>query len=421
MLETLRNAWRIEDLRKKILYTLVILFIYRLGSYIPVAGVNADYIGSAVQQYSLLGFMDIMNGGAMTHFTIFAMGITPYINSSIIMQLLTVAIPKLEEMQKEGEEGRKRIAQYTRYVTVGLGFLQAVGIILGLGPQAVVSTNFFNYLSIGLAMAAGTAFTMWLGERINENGVGNGISLIIFVGIVSRLPSIVSSALMNMFNQPTIGKVAGYLLVLAGVIAIIAAVVFVDQGERRVTVQYAKRMVGRKMYGGQQTHIPLKVNSSGVLPLIFASSFLQFPSILAQFWPNSGFYVWVHRWLGVSSPLFVILQLVLVLFFTYFYSAISFNPVEIAKNLQQSGGFIPGIRPGRPTSDFLQKTTNRIVLFGAIFLAVLATVPTIILVLTHNASPMGATSVLIVVSVALETTRQIEAQMVMRHHHGFLN
>ena len=418
MFQTFHNALKIPDLRRKIVYTLLMLLVYRIGGFVPIAGVNSAYIAQQVQNFSLLGFIDLLSGGNMEKFTIFAMGIQPYINASIIMQLLTVAIPKLEAMQKEGEDGRKKIAQITRYVTIVIGVIMAVGIILGLGPGAVTSTSVWNYISIGLSMAAGTAFTMWLGERINENGIGNGISLIIFIGIVSRIPTIVANAVGSLtVNFATIWQ---WPLWIAGLVLLVAAVVFVDQGERRIPVRYAQRVVGRRMLGGQSTHLPLKVNSTGVLPLIFASSILQFPGIIGQFIPNTGYAKWVDANLGSSGVLFVVLQFLLILFFTYFYMTITFNPIEIAKNLQQNGGFIPGIRPGQPTSEFIQRTTNRITLFGALFLAVLATLPTIILILTGNATPLGATSVLIVVSVALETTRQIESQMVMRHYKGFL-
>ena len=418
MFQTVHNALKIPDLRRKIVYTLLMLLVYRIGGFVPIAGVNSAYIAQQVQNFSLLGFIDLLSGGNMEKFTIFAMGIQPYINASIIMQLLTVAIPKLEAMQKEGEDGRKKIAQITRYVTIVIGIIMAVGIILGLGPEAVTSASVWNYISIGLSMAAGTAFTMWLGERINENGIGNGISLIIFIGIISRIPTIVANAVGSLtVNFATIWQ---WPLWIAGLVLLVAAVVFVDQGERRIPVRYAQRVVGRRMLGGQSTHLPLKVNSTGVLPLIFASSILQFPGIIGQFIPNTGYAKWVDANLGSSGVLFVVLQFLLILFFTYFYMTITFNPIEIAKNLQQNGGFIPGIRPGHPTSEFIQRTTNRITLFGALFLSVLATIPTIILILTGNATPLGATSVLIVVSVALETTRQIESQMVMRHYEGFL-
>ncbi len=418
MFETIRNAWKVEDLRKKILYTLLMLFIYRLGTYVPIPGINVEFIASQVEQYGLLGFMDIMNGGALNRFTIFAMGISPYINASIIMQLLTVAIPKLEAMQKEGEDGRKKIVQITRYVTVGIGFIMAVGLIVGMGPEAVKNANPFTYITIGLAMAAGTSLTMWIGERITEKGVGNGISLLIFVSIISRLPTLVVAAIQTAFDSAS--NLLIYPMYIIGALLIVAAVVFVDQAERRIPIQYGKRMVGRRMYGGQSTYMPLKVNSSGVLPLIFASSFITFPGLIAEFWKGSGFYTFINTYFSMSSPIYIFLNMLLILFFTYFYTSISFNPIEMSKNLQQNGGFVPGIRPGKPTSDFLMRTSSRITLFGAVFLAILATIPTVILVMSGSRSPIGATSILIVVSVALETTNQIRSQMLMRHYKGFL-
>lgn len=418
MLETFKNAWKIQDLRKKIIYTLFILLIYRVGSVITVPGVNVDYISSVVDSNNMLSMLNFMSGG-LSQFTIFAMGIQPYITASIVMNLLTVAIPPLERLQKEGEEGRKKIAQYTRYVTVILGFIQAIGIVLGMGTQAVVSTHWFNYLTIGLSLAAGTAFVMWLGERINENGVGNGISLIIFVGIISQFPVQLGTA-FNLIKENT-NLIWWVPVVAVFIIAMIAGIVYVDEGVRRIPIQYAKRVVGRKMYGGQSTHIPLKVNASGVMPLIFAMSIIQFPGLIAQFWPASGFALWYNVWMSPTSPLYIIVYAVMIIFFAFFYSTISFNPIEIAKNIQQNGGFIPGIRPGKPTSDHLQKVTNRITLVGALFLALVATIPSLVMILAgNNATIFTATGILIVVSVGLETSKQIESQILMRHYKGFM-
>ncbi len=421
MLETFRNAWKVEDLRKKIIYTLIMLLIYRIGSVIPTPGVNVEYIAQQVSKVSMLGMLDFINGQNFSNFTIFAMGISPYITSSIIMQLLTIAIPALERMQKEGEEGRKKIAQITRVVTIALGCIMAVGIILGFGSGAMArgaNANFLDYALVFLALAAGTALTMWIGERITENGVGNGISLLIFVGIIASFPGQVYTGIQSVIANPMTAW--SIPLVIVGVILLVVGIVFVDAGQRRIPVQYAKRMVGRKMYGGQSTHIPMKVNSTGVMPLIFAVSIIQFPGLIAQFWPTSGFAMWYGKWFSSSSWLYMVVYALLILFFTYFYTSISFNPVEMSKNLQQNGGFIPGIRPGKPTSDYLKRISNRITLFGALFLALIAVIPSAILALTGNHAPFTATGILIVVSVAIETTQQLEAQMMMRHYKGFM-
>lgn len=419
MFKVLGNAWKIADLRKKILYTLFILLIYRVGCYVPVPGVNVGYIADQVNNYSVLGFLNMFSGGSLSNMTVFALGITPYINASIIMNLLTIAIPALERMSKEGEDGRKKIASITRYAAVGLGLIQAVGIILSLGPSAVESTDVFNYITIVLCLTAGTALIMWLGERINEKGVGNGISLIIFISIISRLPA----EAIQMVTNVGAGNMNAWALIAIVVVAlvIITGITFVDMGERRVPVQYAKRVVGRKQYGGQSTFIPMKVNQSGVLPLIFAMTFIQFPAMITQIAaPNSDFYIWYNTYLGSGTAVYAIVYALLILFFTYFYSQIAFNPIDVSKNIQQYGGFIPGIRPGKPTSDYLARILGRITIFGAIFLAVVAAVPTLFSSITGMNTAFGATSLLIMVSVALETTKQIESQMMMRHYKGFL-
>ena len=421
MLETFRNAWKVEDLRKKIIYTLIMLLIYRVGSIIPIPGVNVEYISQQVNNISLLGMLDFINGQNFSNFTIFAMGISPYITSSIIMQLLCVAIPALERLQKEGEEGRKKIAQITRVVTIALGCIMAIGIIVGLGSGAMyrgAEANFLDYLLVFLSLAAGTALTMWIGEHITENGVGNGISLLIFVGIIASFPGEVYTGIQSVIAKPV---TAWFIpLVIVGILVLVVGIVFVDGGQRRIPVKYAKRMVGRKMYGGQSTYIPLKVNSSGVMPLIFAISIIQFPGLIAQFWPTSAFALWYGKWFSASSWLYMLVYALLILGFTYFYTMISFNPVEMSKNLQQNGGFIPGIRPGKPTADYLTRISNRITLFGAIFLAVIAVIPSAILAIAGVRAPFTASGILIVVSVALETTQQLEAQMMMRHYKGFM-
>ena len=415
MWETLRNAWKIADLRKKILYTLFMLLLYRLLCYVPTPGINKDAVAAAVSGISLLDFMNTMTGSNLENFTIMAMGITPYINASIIMQLLCVAIPKLEALQKEGEEGRKKIAQITRYVTIGLGFVQAVALSIGLGAAA--KTAWYNYVTIGICLSAGTALAMWIGERINENGIGNGVSLLIFAGIIARLSSQIVSYFQNMFAGAV--SVWQALVVLILSLAMIVGVTLVDLAERRIPIQYAKRMVGRRMYGGQSTHIPLKVNASGVLPLIFASAIMQFPSTIFAFMPDSGAAKWWDAFYGRSGWYLVIFAL-MIFGFTFFYSSITFNPVEMSKNIQQNGGMIPGIRQGKSTGDYIARISKRITLFGALFLALLATLPTLFYKMVGLSLPLAASSLLIAVSVAIETARQLQAQMEMRHYKGFL-
>lgn len=413
MLEKMKSAWRIPELRKKIIYTFGMLLVYRLLCVIPVPGVDIATVAAAVKDYSILDFMNMMTGGSFQNMSIMAMGITPYINSSIILQLLTVAIPSLEKLAKEGPEGRKKIQEWTRYLTVVLAFIQAVGLVFAMRAN---SYGGIWYVVIGIAMAAGTALAMWIGERITENGIGNGISLLIMAGVVS-----------NMFNwarQAVVGMAAGMvgilpvLVVVLAFAAMIVVITYVDMGERRIPVQYAKRMVGRKMYGGQSTHIPMKINSTGVMPLIFGFAILQFPATIFAFFPTSGINMWWIRF--QNSAWYQIVLAVLIIAFTYFYTGITFNPIDISKNMQQNGGIIPGIRQGRATSDYLARVSSRLTLFSALFLAILATIPTIITRIFGIQAPFAASSVLIAVSVALETLRQVEAQMVMRHHKGFL-
>jgi len=413
MLEKMKSAWRIPELRKKITYTFGMLLIYRLLCVIPVPGIDIATVAAAVKDYSILDFMNMMTGGSFQSMSIMAMGITPYINSSIILQLLTVAVPALEKLAKEGPEGRKKIQEWTRYLTVILAFIQAVGLVFAMRAN---SYGGLWYIVIGISMAAGTALAMWLGERITENGLGNGISLLIMAGVVSNMFNWGRQAIVGVFAG-TVGVLPVLVVVLAFV-AMIVAITYVDMGERRVPVQYAKRMVGRKMYGGQSTHIPMKINSTGVMPLIFGFAILQFPATIFAFFPASGINVW---WMGFQNGIWyqVVLAL-LIIAFTYFYTSITFNPIDISKNMQQNGGLIPGIRQGRATSDYLAKVSGRLTLFSALFLAVLATIPTLLTRLFGIQAPFAASSVLIAVSVALETLRQIEAQMVMRHHKGFL-
>ena len=419
MLETLKNAWKIADLRKKILYTLGMLLIYRLLCYVPTPGVDTSQIASALERYSLLGFINSMTGSDLSNYTIMAMGITPYINASIIMQLLCVAIPKLEEMQKEGEEGRKKIAQITRYVTVGLGFVQAIALTIGLRANA--TNGFLGLMTIGFCLAAGTAVAMWMGERITENGIGNGISLLIFAGIISNLARSVGTNIVNIFSHPEAVSIPAVIASVIVFIILVVGIVLVDLAERRIRIQYAKRMVGRRMYGGQSTHIPLKLNASGVLPLIFANAIMQFPATILAFFPNSAANQWWTTHVSSTHLLYQVIFALMIFGFTFFYSEISFNPVEIAKNIQNNGGMIPGIRQGKPTSDYIKKITHRITMFGAIYLAVLAVIPMIIYAIAGVSLPFAASSLLIAVSVAMETMRELESQMLMRHYKGFLN
>ena len=418
MRETLKNAWKVVEIRKKILYTIGMLLIYRLLCFVPVPGVDASYIATALEKVSLLGFINSMTGSNLSQYTVMAMGITPYINASIIMQLLCVAIPKLEEMQKEGEEGRKKIAQITRYVTLGLAFLQAIALTIGLKANA--TNAFLGLITIAMCLSAGTAIAMWIGERITENGIGNGISLLIFAGIISNIARGVETGVYGLFSSAVESNVGGMIASVLVFIILIVGIVIVDLGERRIPIQYAKRMVGRKMYGGQSTHIPLKLNSSGVLPLIFANAIMQFPATILAFFPNSKANIWWSAHVQMMSWPYQIIFALMIFGFTFFYSSISFNPVEIAKNIQNNGGMIPGIRQGKPTSDFIKKISGRITCFGAIYLAILAVIPTIVYAIFGVQLTFAASSLMIAVSVAMETMRQLESEMMMRHYKGFL-
>ena len=432
MWETLRNAWKVPELRRKLLYTFMMLVIYRLVSVVPVPGINSAVVQEVSQRFDMLGLVNMMTGNAFSQMTIMAMGITPYINASIIMQLLTIAIPALERLQKEGgEEGKAKINRITRYATIVLAALQAIGILAGLNSATTESgarvlmasyNNFWGLLSIGIIMAGGTALAMWIGERVTANGIGNGISLLIFAGIISNLFNGILTAFTDVLGITHYGTtVVNFLILIITALVIITVVTFVDMGERRIPVQYAKRVVGRKMYGGQSTHIPLKVVSVGVLPLIFAYSFMAFPgTIISMFGTNSGAYTWWNKFMHPHAPLYLIVTALLIVAFSYFYSSISFNPQDIAKNIQQQGGNIPGIRSGKNTVDFLARTTKRLTLFAALFLALLATIPSLLYIWQSVQIPFAASSMLIAVSVALETVRQIEANLVMRNYKGFL-
>ncbi|MGI6330941.1 MAG: preprotein translocase subunit SecY [Zhaonellaceae bacterium] len=417
MLDTLRNALKIPELRGKIIFTLLMFLVFRLGAHIPAPGINPAVLEQLMGSGNLFGFFDLISGGAFKNFTIFAMGITPYINASIIMQLLTVIIPSLESLAKEGQEGRKKIAEYTRYTTVILGAIQAIGMTYYL-RSALVNPGFWSYALIVVTLSAGTAFLMWLGELITERGIGNGISLIIFAGIVSGLPrGIFTLYQYVVLDMVSIITIIVYLIMS---VVVIAGVVAIHEGERKIPVQYAKRVVGRRVYGGQSTHIPLKVNQSGVLPVIFAMSILMFPSTIASWFPNNSFAKAVVKFLDFSSIWYMIIYALLIIFFAYFYTAISFNPVDVADNMKKHGGFIPGLRPGRPTAEYIEKILSRITLSGAIFLAIIALLPNILYAITGLNLQFGGTGLLIVVGVALETMKQLEAHLLMRHYQGFM-
>ena len=428
MLQTLRNAWKIEELRKKILFTLLILALYRLGNAIPVPYVNVGALQTyfAQLQNTVLGLLNVMSGGAFSQATIFALSIQPYINASIIIQLLCIAIPALERMSKdEGEEGRKKIASITRYATVGIGLLQGFGFYMLIKNYGILTAeangNIWAAIVIILTFTSGSALIMWLGEQITEFGIGNGISMILFASIISRFPTAIITTISNIMRGELQWWVA--VLMFLGALAIIVLIVYVNDAERRIPVQYAKRVVGRKMYGGQSTHLPMKVNMSGVMPIIFAQSIASVPATIAAFTgKTSG---WVSTWFGTNSIPYAIVYLLLIIFFAYFYSTIQFNPIEVANNLKKNGGYIPGFRPGKPTSDFIQKVLNKITLFGAIYLGIIAVVPILISHFSDAAAKtglsLGGTSIIIVVGVALETIRALEAQMLMRNYKGFLD
>ena len=446
MFKTIRNAWSIPDLRKKILFTLLIVVIFRIGSVIPVPFLNMDALASVMGNAqgvddTLVGYLNTLSGGAFSNATIFAMGITPYINSSIIMQLLCVAIPPLERLSKEGEEGRKKIAAITRYVTVALGLIQGTAYYFFLKntidnaaenatglPIAKYTTGFpavFSAIVIILTFTAGTALIMWLGEQINKNGIGNGISILLFAGIIARLPYTVN-LLAEYWNLGSQGATQYYVLVPLWIflfLGVIWVITFMQDAERRIPIQYAKRVVGRKMYGGQSTHLPIKVALGGVMPIIFASSILSIPSTIQMFTqPKEGFWKAFFDAFSPSGWLYAVLYFVLILAFAYFYTTIQYNPIEMANNLKQNNGTIPGIRPGRPTADFIAKILSRITLIGALFLAFIALLP----ILYSDFSglrglSMGGTSVIIIVGVALDTAKQLESQMMMRHYQGFLD
>ncbi len=431
MLNTLKNAWRIPELRKKLLYTILILIIYRIGCAIPVPFLDPEVLKTFINTNagSIFGYLDMLAGGAFSQATIFAMGVTPYINASIIMQLLTVAIPALERMQKEGETGRKKLGRITRYATFGLALGQAVAYYILMRNQGAVTytsgfAGIFTAAIIMLVFTAGTAVIVWLGEQINDKGIGNGISFIIFVGIISRGPAAVAT-LWQYLTLAGQGQIQYYFVVPAIIVLfvlVIAFVVLMSNAERRIPVQYAKVMRGRRMYGGQSTHIPIKVNMSGVMPIIFASSFLSIPSTIKLFFtPEVGsFWDAFFKAFSYEGWLYAVLYFLMIIGFNYFYVGTQYNPVQMANDLKKNNGSVPGLRPGKPTSDFIAKILSKVVLIGALFLGVVAVLPIVLGSVTGVNIALGGTSILIVVGVALELEKQIEQQMMMRHYKGFL-
>ena len=422
MIQTIRKAWGIPELRKKIIFTALILLIFRIGNAIPVPYVNTGLLGTYMDQLSttVLSLYNVMSGGAFAQATIFALGVQPYINSSIIIQLLTIAIPSLGRMAQEGgEEGKKKIQSITRYATVAIAIIQGIGYFFLMKNYGILnSTSVWAALVITVSFIAGSSFVMWMGEQITEFGIGNGISIILFAGILSRVPTMVSQ-MVDGFRAGTL-KWWMALLVIVGILLLIVLITWVNGAERRIPVQYAKRQVGRKMYGGQSSTLPMKVNMSGVLPIIFAQSIATLPATIAAFTGHSD-----SAWASTTSIPYAIIYFLLIIFFAYFYSTIQFNPVEVANNLKKNGGYIPGFRPGKPTSEFIKKVLNKITLFGAIYLGIIAIVPILISHFSTSASlsgiSLGGTSIIIVVGVALETVRALEAQMLMRNYKGFLS
>ena len=424
LITSLQNIFKIPELRSRVLFTLAMLAVYRMGAHIPTPGINNEELFAFLQDRggALMGFLDIFSGGALSRLTIFALGIMPYISASIILQLLTVVVPHLSKLAKEGERGRKAIIQYTRYGTIGIALIQGFGISLGLegmnqGAFVLEPGWSFRFMTV-ITLTAGTAFLMWLGEQITERGVGNGISLIIFAGIVARLPS----AVVQTFDLYQIGQISLPLLILLVVVmlAVVAAIVFLESGRRKIAVQYAKRVVGRKVYGGQSTHIPLKINTAGVIPPIFASSIIAFPATIAGFiqvpWVQS-----IGAQLAPGSVLYTLLYVSLILFFCFFYTAVVLNPVDMADNMKKHGGFIPGIRPGQRTADYIYKVLTRITFAGAIYLAIVCVIPELLIYKLNMPFYFGGTSLLIVIGVGLDTAQQIESHMLMRNYDGFLS
>ena len=419
MFSTFVNAWKIQEQRKKILFTGLLIFLFRLGVHIPVPLIDATAIRSIFSNSNFFGFLNVMSGGALKQMSFFALAVGPYITSSIVVQLLTIVIPKWEEMSKEGEEGRKKLQEYTRYIAVVLSMIQGYATFNYIGSQgAVKNPGFFSYFAIALTFTAGTMLLMWMAETIGEKGVGNGVSILIFAGIISQLPS----AMIGMYQDAMAGTIPWWGVAILAVIALfsVAGIVFVTQGVRKIPVQYAKRVVGRKVYGGQNTHIPFKINQAGVLPVIFASSLLMFPETIMQF-VNASWATKLNSVMGTGTWLHTILYIVLIFFFSFFYTMMQFNPIDTAKNMQKNGGFIPGIRPGKPTSDHISRIMSHLTVVGAAFLCVLVLLPMVLSALTTMETGFGGTTILIAISVALETIKSIEAQVMQRHYKGFLD
>lgn len=428
MFNTISNIFRISDLRKKIIFTLLMLVVFRIGSFIPVPNIDSGVL-SALSERDIFGLLNTFSGGALRNFSIFAMGIMPYITASIIVQLLTMdVVPKFVEWARQGEAGRRKLAQVTRYGTVVLGFIQAIGLSMGFNnmyPGLVTDPTFTTYLVIAITLTAGTAFLMWLGEQITENGIGNGISIIIFAGIVAGIPD----SLMAIYETQI--KAAGdqlflnmikILVIALVIILLVVGVIFVQQGVRKIPVNYAKRVVGRKMYGGQSSHIPFKVNTAGVIPVIFALSLLMFPATIASFWPNNGVAQWFMTYFNYTHPFGMTFYVLLIIGFTYFYTFVQINPMQMAENMKKNGGFIPGIRPGKATAQYITKVLSRITLAGSLFLAAVAVLPVIFTAASNLPSSVsiGGTSLLIVIGVALDTMKQVETQLIKRHYEGFI-
>ncbi|MFU0827053.1 MAG: Protein translocase subunit SecY [Lachnoclostridium sp.] len=441
MFKTFRNALKIKDIRNKLVYTFVALILVRLGSQLPVPRIDREYFSQWIGNQTSLGFFDTLTGGSFTQMSIFALNITPYITSSIIMQLLTIAIPKLEELQKEGEDGRRKIAEYTRYVTILLSVIESVAMAIGFGNSNLLDGGLTpsNVIIIVSSLTAGSAFLMWLGERITEKGVGNGISIILLINIVARMPNDFS----NLYKQFIAGAsnvlngLIAAVVIIVVVVGVVAFIVLMQDAQRKIPVQYAKKVQGRKMIGGQSSHIPLRVNTAGVIPVIFAGSLMQFPIVISSFfgvsparayiWPKILYLLDQRTWCNFKSfgefkySLGLLIYIVLVIFFAYFYTSITFNPIEVSNNMKKQGGFIPGIRPGKPTTEYLTKVLNYIIFIGAVGLTIVAVIPIFFSGAFGADVSFGGTSLIIVVGVVLETIKQIESQMLVRHYKGFLN
>ncbi|MGN0276977.1 MAG: preprotein translocase subunit SecY [Hominisplanchenecus sp.] len=437
MLQTLRNAFKIKDIRNKIFYTFMMLVVVRLGSQLPIPGIDRTYFANwfAQQVGDAFNFFDAFTGGSFEEMSIFALNITPYITSSIIIELLTIAIPKLEEMQKDGEEGRKKLTAITRYVTVGLALLESIAMVIGFGRQGLIpDMNAMSVITVVVSLTAGSAFLMWVGERITEKGVGNGISIVLMINILSRVPNDFSTLYEQFVKPQTVAKGAlAAVIILAVIIVTVVLVILLNDARRSIPVQYAKKMQGRKMVGGQSSSIPLKVNTAGVIPVIFASSLMSMPSIIAAFMGKGNGtgigskilkMLSQQNWFNPNDPIFTIgfiLYAVMIVFFAYFYTSITFNPIEVADNMKKQGGFIPGIRPGKPTQEYLEKILNYIIFIGAVSLLIVCTIPIVFNGIFGASVSFGGTSIIIIVGVVLETLKQIESQMLVRNYRGFLS